>query len=233
MTAHAIRRWIAALLLLPMGWLHADADPRWTVLSWWGNLWDGDDEGAPIVGSRFVYLVRNTSPPGAAYSLVTFTVPAGSDLGVSSAASDWEDGIADIQPDRTVFSGRKGIAPTGSLTFYLYSTLVGVNTNAWADAMSDLWGPFAPTPVWVPAPVPPVLTGVQPTSTGAWLTVSSLVWASINAVQRSQSVTGGWHNVACFVASGDSGYPASTNLFLPGTASNGFFRVRSWQGGVP
>lgn len=126
------------------------AELRWSVetsryIDNW-NGWAGIYEC-----SEYVYLV--SLDEGITCTLSTFTVPAGSDLGVYDAAAPegWE---SHILPDCTVIHVTTGGVPipaTGGATFYLYSTLIGVNTNAWAEGVSAYNGPFAPARVSVPA----------------------------------------------------------------------------------
>lgn len=219
-----LRHLLLPLLLAP---LFAAAEPRWSVQTTPG-LFDSNEEDGIDDCNMLTYLISNTSTPGDANNLVTFAVPAGSNHGVYLAAAP-EGWNTEILPDRTIFRGNGNyIPPNSSSDFYLYSTLIGVNTNAWAEG--DARGPpddqdFPPVRVSVPAALPPRLTALAPAANGVWLALSDLVVPrSSNTVQFAASPTGAWHATACFV-----GTAPATNLWLPGRTSRAFFRVTSRQ----
>ncbi|MDD5706743.1 MAG: hypothetical protein PHR35_12545 [Kiritimatiellae bacterium] len=211
-------RHLLQFLLAP---LLATAELRWSVQSWRSVA---DFNGDPWDESEYVYLLSNLSTPGDANNLISFTVPAGSDRGVYSAAAPtgWDP---EILPDCTLFHNNGNyIAPNDSNNFYLYSTLIGTGSG-WADGWSDLNGPFPPFSVQIPAALPPRLTALASATNGVWLGLADLVVPrSSNTVLRAASPTGTWDAVVTF-----PGASLTTNLWLPGAAPRAFFRVRSEQ----
>jgi hypothetical protein len=147
------------LLLVPA---LALAELRWSVQTWRtvGNF----DDDSPGNECEYVYLVSNLSTLNE--NLVTFTVFAGSNQGVQ----DPNEGLTpdddnylllvpegwtyEILDESVVFRGNGNCIVPGNVNpvlFCLYSTLIGVNTNAWAEGVSAYNGPFAPARVSVPA----------------------------------------------------------------------------------
>jgi hypothetical protein len=122
------------------------ADPTMTV----GTYYETD----PELGFGAVYIVTNTTPgSNPDDNMISFTLPAGSNLGVYDALPPRNWGFQ-IELDNTYFwTDTTPILPGGQKLFELYSNLTNVGQD-YAQAMSEYNGPFVPVLVVVPRPFP-------------------------------------------------------------------------------
>ncbi len=214
---------LAAALALAAADAPAQSHVSWSVDSVCGYF-DWDEDGA-VDHTRFTYIVLNTSTPGDANNLVSFTVFAGADRGVWLARHP-EGWLADILADRTVFSGNGNyIAPNGEHTFELYSrltrTAVGVAQAMRSGSPEFPYVPFPTTlAVAVPAHAPPALALARAATNAFAVAVSSADAQTFLLQYRDTLAPTNWIDLARFAVTGAVTVVTDTNA-----APARFYRV--------